>query len=103
MNQMRVDADAAYSTSHAVSNDAQELREELASLQRQWDNLSRGWSGAASSAYSSIWTEWLDGASKLVDALAESSHNLGVAAVRYAEQDADSVTAVNSTTLDLGL
>jgi WXG100 family type VII secretion target len=103
MNQMRVDAEEAYKTSHAVSNDAQELREELAALQRQWDNLSRGWTGAASSAYSSIWTEWLDGASKLVDALAESSHNLGVAAVRYAEQDADSVTAVNSTTLDLGL
>lgn len=100
---MRVDADEAYNTSHAVSNDAQELRDELAALQRQWDNLSRGWTGAASSAYSSIWTEWLDGASKLVDALAESSHNLGVAAVRYAEQDADSATAVNSTTLDLGL
>lgn len=100
---MRVAADEAYNISHAVSNDAQELREELAALQRQWDNLSRGWTGAASSAYSAIWTEWLDGASKLVDALAESSHNLGVAAVRYAEQDTDSATAVNSTTIDLGL
>lgn len=40
---MRVDADEAYNTSHAVSNDAEELRDELAALQRQWDNLSRGW------------------------------------------------------------
>lgn len=103
MDQLRVDAEAAYNASHAVSNDAEELREELASLQRQWDNLSRGWTGAASSAYSPMWTEWLEGASKLVDALAESSRSLGLAAVRYAEQDAESASTVQSTIIELGL
>jgi WXG100 family type VII secretion target len=103
MDHLRVDADQAFNTSHAVSNDAEELREELANLQRDWDNLSRGWSGTASSTYSSIWAEWFEGATTLVDALAESSRELGVAAVRYAEQDAGSAVTIESTTIDLGL
>ncbi|HKP39629.1 WXG100 family type VII secretion target [Mycobacterium sp.] len=103
MDHLRVDTDQAYNTSRAVGNDAEELREELAGLQRDWDNLSRGWSGVASSAYSAIWSEWVEGASKLVDALAESSHNLGVAAVSYAEQDAGSAAALGSTPIDMGL
>ena len=103
MDRLRVDADQAYNTSRAVGNDAEELREELAGLQRDWDNLSREWSGAASSAYSTIWGEWLEGATTLVDALAESSHNLGVAAVSYSEQDASSAEALGETQIDLGL
>jgi WXG100 family type VII secretion target len=99
MDHLRVGADQAYNTSRAVGNDAEELREELAGLQRDWDNLSRGWSGVASSAYSGIWSEWLEGATTLVNALAESSHNLGVAAVSYSEQDAGSAAALRSTPL----
>jgi WXG100 family type VII secretion target len=102
MDRLRVDTEQAYRTSHAVGNDAEELREELATLRRDWENLSRGWTGAASSAYSAIWSEWLEGATTLVDALAESSHSLGVAAVRYGEQDDGSAVALDST-LDLGL
>ena len=45
MDHLSVDADQAYNISRAVGNDAQELREELAGLQRDWDNLSREWSG----------------------------------------------------------
>jgi len=74
----------------------------LAGLQRDWDNLSREWSGVASSAYSAIWSEWLE-ATTLVDALAVSSHNLGVAAVSYSEQDAGSAAALRSTPIDLGI
>ena len=70
MDHLSVDADQAYNISRAVGNDAQELREELEGLQRDWDNLSREWSGAASYAYSAIWCEWLEGATTLVDALA---------------------------------
>lgn len=103
MDQLRVDADLAYNTSRAVGNDAVELREELAGLQRDWDNLSREWSGAASTAYTAIWRDWLEGATTLVDALADSSHNLGVAAVSYSERDADSADALDSTAIDLGL
>ena len=103
MDDLKVDTDRAYNTSRAVGNDAQELREELAGLQRDWDNLSREWSGVASSAYSAIWNEWLEGATKLVHALEESSHNLGVAAVSYSERDADSAAVLDSTQIDLGI
>jgi WXG100 family type VII secretion target len=103
MDHLRVDADQAYNTSRAVANDAQELREELAGLQRDWDNLSREWSGVASSAYSAIWSEWLEGATTLIDALAEASHNLCVAAVAYSERDASSAAAIRSTPIDLGI
>jgi WXG100 family type VII secretion target len=103
MDHLRVDVDQAYNTSRAVGNDAQELHEELTGLQRDWDNLCRGWSGVASSAYSATWTEWLEGATKLVHALEEASHKLGVAAVSYGEQDADSAAAVRSTSIDMGL
>jgi WXG100 family type VII secretion target len=103
MNHLRVDTDQAYNASRAVGNDAQELREELAGLQRDWDNLSRGWSGVASSAYSAIWCEWREDAATVVDALVESSHNLGVAAVSYSEQDAGSAAALHSTPIDLGI
>jgi WXG100 family type VII secretion target len=102
MDHLGVDADQAYNTSRAVGNDAQELREELAGLQRDRENLSREWSGVASSAYSAIWGEWLEGATTLVHALAESSHDLGVAAVSYSEQDADSAAALRSTPIDMG-
>ena len=103
MNHLCVDADHAYNISRAVGNDAQELREELEGLQRDWDNLSREWSGVASSAYSVIWCEWVEGAATLVDALAESSHNLGVAAVSYSEQDAGLAAALGSTRIDSGI
>lgn len=103
MDHLNVDSDEAFDTSHAVSNEAEDLREELESLEQQWDNLSRGWLGAASSAFSSIWEEWHQGAMTLVDALAESSHNLGLAAVRYAERDAESASSLETSTIDLGL
>ena len=103
MDHLRVDTEHAYNTSRAVGNDAQELRDELGGLQRDWDNLSRGWSGAASSAYSAIWGEWLEGATTLVDSLVESSHNLGAAAVAYSEQDASSAATLRSAPMDLGL
>src|SRR4051794_9556223 len=103
MDHLKVDTDRAYHTSRAVGNDAQELREELAGLQRDWDNLSREWFGVAASAYSGIWNEWLEGAIKLVHALEESARNLGVAAASYSEQDADSAAALDSTPIDLGI
>ncbi|BCI51605.1 hypothetical protein NIIDNTM18_08830 [Mycolicibacterium litorale] len=102
MDNLEVDADEAFNTSHALSVDAEELREELASLQREWDNLAREWAGTAASAYSSIWDEWLEGAT-MVNSLADSSLNLGRATALYAEQDASSAAAVESTTIDLGL
>jgi WXG100 family type VII secretion target len=103
MDNLEVDPDVAFSTSQSVSNDAVELHEQLAGLQRDWDNLSRGWSGAASSAYSPLWVEWLNGATALVDSLEELSHKVAAAAARYVDQDGSAAESIDSTAVDLGL
>jgi WXG100 family type VII secretion target len=100
---LRVDADAAFNTSHVVSNEAEELREELARLSREWDNLSHGWSGAAASAFTPAWEEWHEGAARVVEALAESSRRLAQAAVLYEERDINSAQKLGSTGNGIGL
>jgi WXG100 family type VII secretion target len=61
MDFLKVNAEQAFNTAHAVSNDAEELREELSAIVREWDHIARGWSGAAAAAYTSIWEEWQEG------------------------------------------
>lgn len=101
---LRVSADAAFNTAHSVQNDAEELREELSGLAREWDNVSRGWSGAAATVYTALWDKWHDGATKLVDSLADSSECLARAATLYEDQDRISAEVLHSqTTIDLGL
>jgi WXG100 family type VII secretion target len=99
---LRVHAETVYNTSHSVSNDAVELREELCQLGREWDSLSHGWIGKAASAYDALWQEWHVGAVTLVDVLDESSRKLGRAAAAYDEHDALSADVLTST-VDLGL
>ena len=100
---LRVDADAAFSTSHVVSNEAEELREELSRLSREWDNLSHGWSGVAASAFAPVWEEWHEGAARIVEALAESSRRLAQAAVLYEERDISSARMLGSADTGIGL
>jgi WXG100 family type VII secretion target len=100
---LRVNADTAFNTAHAVSSDAEELREELSAIVQEWDNISRGWSGAAASAYTAIWEEWHEGAAKVVESLAESSRRLAEAAVSYEERDAESAGQLSSVAVDMGL
>lgn len=38
ISHLKVDTDVAFNTSHVVSNEAEELREELSRLSREWDN-----------------------------------------------------------------
>jgi WXG100 family type VII secretion target len=87
---LKVDADAAFNTSHSVSNDAEELRDALTHLSQEWDNLSHAWSGVAASAFAPAWEEWHRGAAQIIEALAESSRRLAQAAVLYDTTDADS-------------
>jgi WXG100 family type VII secretion target len=100
---LRVDADAAFLASHVVSNEAEELREELARLSGEWDNLSHGWSGVAASAFTPAWEEWHEGAARIVEALAESSRRLAQAAVLYEERDNNSAEMLGSTGSGMGL
>lgn len=100
---LEVDTDAAFNTSRAVSTDAEELREGLVELSHEWANVSRGWSGAAASAYTPLFQEWEEGASKLVESLAESAHLLAEAASRYQEQDSVSAESVATTARAMGL
>jgi WXG100 family type VII secretion target len=99
---LRVDADAAFNGSHVISNEAEELREELSRLSREWDNLSHGWSGVAASAFARTWEEWHEGAAKVVEALAESSRRLAQAAVLYEERDNNSAQMLGSTGSGIG-
>lgn len=101
--QLGVDVDHALATSHAVSNDAVELRDDLASISRQWEHLSQGWIGAVASAYDALWRQWHEGAATLVEALAQSSEMLGRAAMAYAEGDADSADKLGSSSVEMGL
>jgi len=100
---LRVDADAAFNTSHVVSNEAEELREGLARLSREWDNLPHGWSGVAASAFTPAWEEWHEGSARIVEVLAESSRRLSQAAVLYEERDNNSAEMLSSTGSGIGL
>ncbi|MCF6387907.1 WXG100 family type VII secretion target [Mycobacterium sp. MBM] len=100
---LEVDTDAAFSTSRSVSADAEELREGVAELSHEWANVSRGWSGAAASAYSPLFQEWQEGAARLVESLAESANLLAEAAVRYQHQDTASSESVDATARQMGL
>lgn len=100
---LKVNADHAFNTAHSVSNDAEELREELTRIVGEWDNISRGWSGEAASAFTALWDEWHEGAAKVVESLAESSRRLGEAAVQYSEADAASADQLGATVAEMGL
>jgi WXG100 family type VII secretion target len=100
--ELHVHAEHVFTTSHGVSSDAEELRDELDRIKMDWDKLSRGWSGAAATAYAAIWDEWHRGAVTLVDVLADTSEKLGRAAVAYDGQDGASGESVSST-IDLEL
>lgn len=101
--QLEVGTDAVFNTSRSVSTDAEELREGVAELSHEWANVSRGWSGAAASAYAPLFQEWQEGASKLVESLTESAHLLAEAAVHYQEQDTVSGESVAATAREMGL
>jgi WXG100 family type VII secretion target len=103
MDHLNVDVEQAFSAAHAISNDAVDLQGELTALERDWENLSSGWTGAAASAYLAAWTEWHDGATTLVDSLSDLAQKVGHAAADYAEQDASSGSDIDAAALDLGL
>lgn len=100
MQPLKVDPDVAFDISRSVSNEAVELHDQLVGLQRDWDNVARGWSGTASSAYAPLWEQWLEGASTLVDTLEELAHKLAVTAGEYADQDAQSAPVISSVPIE---
>ncbi|OAN30213.1 WXG100 family type VII secretion target [Mycolicibacterium iranicum] len=100
MQPLKVDPDVAFHISRSVSNEAVELHDQLVGLQRDWDNLARGWSGTASSAYAPLWEEWLEGATTLVDTLEELAHKVAVTASEYVDQDGQSASSVASVPIE---
>ena len=100
---LNVHVDAVFAASHAFGHDAEALRAELASITREWETVSHGWTGSAASAYDALWQEWRAGAMTVVDALAESSQTLGRAAVAYTSQDTSSAELLDAAPIDLGL
>lgn len=100
---LTVDADAAFNASRALSNDAEELRDELVNLAAEWKNVTHGWTGVAASAYAPLFDEWRDNAQELIDSLGESARCLAEAAVLYQQQDAHSAADVDATAIEMGL
>ena len=100
---LQVHTDRVFTTSHGVGNDAEELRDELTRIAKDWDNLSRNWSGNAAEAYAGIWAEWHDGATTLVDALADTADKLGRAAVAYENQDGVSAEGLSEPSFEVRL
>ncbi|MCG5433836.1 WXG100 family type VII secretion target [Mycobacterium sp. MYCO198283] len=95
---IRVDSALVAGAARAVADDAEALRAELARISDEWDGLSGGWSGAAASAYASLFDEWHSGASRVVEALTRSSELLSGAAAAYSEREAASAQAVQAVT-----
>ncbi|MEN4475751.1 WXG100 family type VII secretion target [Mycolicibacterium cosmeticum] len=91
---LEVDPAAVFATAQTLSNHAEDLREELRGLSREWDDLSHSWSGVAASAYLPPWEEWHEAAAKLTDSLSETAARLAEAGSVYDEQDSDSAQAL---------
>ncbi|MBI3226167.1 MAG: WXG100 family type VII secretion target [Mycolicibacterium cosmeticum] len=87
---------------NAIGSYAEDLRDELARLSREWDNLSHSWSGTAASAFSPAWDEWHQGAAKIVELLAETARNLALAATSYGENDSHSASALADASAEIG-
>ena len=102
-DRLGVDTSEAFATAQSLGNHAEELREQLQQLTREWDDLSHGWIGAAASAFAPPWQEWHEGATKLTELLAESSRRLAKAAVLSEEQDSDAAQALGSAADGLSL
>jgi|SRR3954469_2223474 WXG100 family type VII secretion target len=98
---LRVNATETFNIAHAVANHAEELRDELRQLVREWENLSHGWEGVAASAYRPAWDEWHEGAARIVEVLADESDKLARAAAAYDEQDSTAAQALDARNLGL--
>lgn len=103
MAELKVDAALTLDTSHGVNGAADELRAELGRIARGWDDISSKWSGAAASAFASQWEDWHDGATRLVEILAESTRRLGHAAATYQDRENRSATMLQTMPVEIGL
>ncbi|MBY0442206.1 MAG: WXG100 family type VII secretion target [Mycobacteriaceae bacterium] len=91
---MLVSPDEVFKAAQALRNQAYELNDGVAGLSRDWDSLSRGWSGAAASAFAPAWEDWHQGVTALVAMLADWSDRLARAAVAYEQQDCQAAGVV---------
>ncbi|MCT7361370.1 hypothetical protein A7G45_00970 [Mycolicibacterium llatzerense] len=107
VKQLTVDTDAALNAAQGVSTDAAELRQELARLEREWQDIAHGWKGSAAGAYTALWEQWHDAATKVVQSVSESAQKLNQAAALYTQQDEESANVVRSAsphlTAEMGL
>ncbi|ETZ97940.1 WXG100 type VII secretion target family protein [Mycobacterium kansasii 824] len=68
--------EAMATAAHVLTNQADELKDELDSIARQWRELSSTWTGVAASAYQPPWQEWYSGAATAAAILEEHSQLL---------------------------
>lgn len=96
ISDMMVSPNEVFKAAHAIGNQANELRDGLEGLSRDWDSLSHGWSGAAASAFTPAWAEWHEGVTTLIAMLTNWADRMARAAVAYEQQDGEVAGMVGS-------
>ena len=75
-DELTMKLEAMASAAHILTNQADDLKDELDSIVNDWQALSSTWTGAAASAFKAPWEEWHSGAVTVAEVLAEHSHLL---------------------------
>jgi WXG100 family type VII secretion target len=100
MSELQVTPEAITHAATELRTIAEELRAGMASLDDEVNTVVGGsWSGAASSAFGSVWREWHEGAAHIVEGLTMMSGLLDEAAPKYIGSDGAGASAIDSTGL----
>jgi ESAT-6 family protein len=100
MPELRVTPEAISHAATELRAIAEELRGGMASLDDEVNTVIGGsWSGAASSAFGSVWREWHEGAAHIVEGLMMMSGLLDEAAPTYSGSDGAGASAIDGAGL----
>jgi WXG100 family type VII secretion target len=100
MSELAVTPAALIHAAAELRSIAEEIRVGISSLDDEVNTVVGGsWSGAASSAFGSVWREWHEGAALVMEGLTTMSGLLDEAAPTYSSSDGAGAAAID----DVGL
>lgn len=94
MEDTAVDTPAMVDVGRALGRVSGDLEREIADAATAVAAITASWHGDAASAFADGWAAVHRGAREMVAVLADSAHNLEVAATTYAQQDESTAVAV---------
>ncbi|WP_197508404.1 WXG100 family type VII secretion target [Mycobacterium sp. E802] len=94
---LTTDWESMVSSARLLAEQAAQLAAELDSIEKERDDLTSTWTGAAASTFAPVWREWHDGAQRVARALDESCDLLRQAATTYVDQDNEGAQAIASS------